>query len=468
MLYFVAREGTAALGLMSLGGHAQTVRPLLAPMAEGAALNEYGELPQTIRDKIKAHAAACDNIAVFFGEDIFIAFGAVLLIDAFLKENGIEDRTAAYRPVGHSDRYCGTDHPYDASAAPRRQHSSRRDGLESRAGYAGDRTMMTLITINRVYYLIGFVVMLLVVMTLRDRANPKRYTTALFWFLFGGIFLFGDLMVQELGKSLAYRIIGGAVIVIALLAGFGLVGKGHYKMSTEEERVTSSHRLKNWLFLPALMIPVVTVIGTLFLKGVSIGGVYLLDQKQLTLAALCVACVAAILTGWWLTKGTPLHAVRQSRRLVDTIGWAVILPQMLAMLGGVFVVANTGESVQKVVSLFVNPDSRFMLVVIYCVGMALFTMIMGNAFAAFPVLSAGIALPFLINVHHGNPAPLLAIGMYAGYCGTLMTPMAANFNIVPAALLELKDKYQVIKIQIPTALTLLVVNVFLMYFLVFR
>lgn len=205
--------------------------------------------------------------------------------------------------------------------------------------------MMTLITINRVYYLIGFVVMLLVVMTLRDRANPKRYTTALFWFLFGGIFLFGDLMVQELGKSLAYRIIGGAVIVIALLAGFGLVGKGYYKMSTEEERVASSNRLKNWLFLPALMIPVVTVIGTLFLKGVSIGGVYLLDQKQLTLAALCVACVAAILTGWWLTKGTPLHAVRQSRRLVDTIGWAVILPQMLAMLGGVFVVANTGESV---------------------------------------------------------------------------------------------------------------------------
>lgn len=120
------------------------------------------------------------------------------------------------------------------------------------------------------------------------------------------------------------------------------------------------------------------------------------------------------------------------------------------------------------VSLFVNPDNRFMLVAIYCVGMALFTMIMGNAFAAFPVLSAGIALPFLINVHHGNPAPLLAIGMYAGYCGTLMTPMAANFNIVPAALLELKDKYQVIKIQIPTALTLLVVNVFLMYFLVFR
>ena len=85
--------------------------------------------------------------------------------------------------------------------------------------------MMTLITINRVYYLIGFVVMLLVVMTLRDRANPKRFTTALFWFLFGGIFLFGDLMVQELGKSLAYRIIGGGVA--GLSTAWQLARKGH-------------------------------------------------------------------------------------------------------------------------------------------------------------------------------------------------------------------------------------------------
>ena len=90
IIYLFVRESTAAMGLTSLGGHPQMVRPLLAPMAEGAALNEYDELPQHIRDKIKAHAAACDNIAVFFGEDIFIAFGAVLLIDAFLKENGIQ------------------------------------------------------------------------------------------------------------------------------------------------------------------------------------------------------------------------------------------------------------------------------------------------------------------------------------------------------------------------------------------
>lgn len=328
--------------------------------------------------------------------------------------------------------------------------------------------MSTLLTINRVYYLIGIIVMILVVMTLRDRGNPKRFTTALFWFLFGAIFLFGDLMVDTLGKSLAYRIIGASVIAIALLAGCGLVGKGRYPMSTDAQREASASSIKNWLFLPALLIPVITVLCTLFMKNVSIGNVYLLDQKQLTLASLCVASVAAILAGWWLTKGSPLQAIGQSRRIVDTVGWAIILPQMLAMLGGVFIVANTGESVRKVVELFVNPENRFTLVLIYCVGMALFTMIMGNAFAAFPVLTAGIAMPFLITHHHADPAPLLAIGMYAGYCGTLMTPMAANFNIVPAALLELKDKYQVIKIQIPTALALLLANVFLMYFLSFR
>lgn len=327
--------------------------------------------------------------------------------------------------------------------------------------------MTTLMSINDVYHLIGLVVMLLVIMALRDKGNPKRFTTALFWFLFGAIFLFGDWLVASLGSALAYRIIGVMVIVIALLAGAKQVGSGQYPMTNTQQRQQSAQRLKNWLFIPALLIPVITVLGTLLLKGVSVAGVYLLDQKHLTLVALTLACVVALLAGWKITGGTPLLAVGQSRRLVDAIGWAVILPQMLAMLGGVFVAAKTGGSVQQVVSQFINPDNRFMLVLIYCIGMALFTMVMGNAFAAFPVMSAGIALPFLILHEQGNPAAIMAIGMYAGYCGTLMTPMAANFNIVPAALLELKDKYQVIKIQIPSALAILVANVLLMYFLAF-
>jgi uncharacterized membrane protein len=89
LAYFAIRQITAALGLTSLGGHAQMVRPLIAPMAEGAAENQYGELPQGVRNKIRAHAAAVDNIALFFGEDIFIAIGSILLIKGFLDQNGI-------------------------------------------------------------------------------------------------------------------------------------------------------------------------------------------------------------------------------------------------------------------------------------------------------------------------------------------------------------------------------------------
>jgi uncharacterized membrane protein len=88
-IYFTIRQITAALGLISLGGQAQMVRPLVAPMAEGAAENELGPIADEVRFRIRAHAAAADNIAVFFGEDIFIAVGSILLIKGFLEQNGV-------------------------------------------------------------------------------------------------------------------------------------------------------------------------------------------------------------------------------------------------------------------------------------------------------------------------------------------------------------------------------------------
>ena len=105
---------------------------------------------------------------------------------------------------------------------------------------------------------------------------------------------------------------------------------------------------------------------------------------------------------------------------------------------------------------------------VFALGMALFTMIMGNAFAAFPVMIAAIGAPLLIQAYGGDPAVIGAVGMLAGFCGTLMTPMAANFNLVPAALLELKDQYGVIRAQIPTALPLLAANILILYFAAFR
>jgi uncharacterized membrane protein len=100
--------------------------------------------------------------------------------------------------------------------------------------------------------------------------------------------------------------------------------------------------------------------------------------------------------------------------------------------------------------------------------MALFTIIMGNAFAAFPVMTAGIGLPLIVHQFGGNVAVMAAVGMVSGFCGTLMTPMAANFNIVPAALLELPNENAVIKVQIPTGLLLLAANTLIMYAFVFR
>ncbi|MCB1612220.1 MAG: DUF979 family protein, partial [Xanthomonadales bacterium] len=104
----------------------------------------------------------------------------------------------------------------------------------------------------------------------------------------------------------------------------------------------------------------------------------------------------------------------------------------------------------------------------YGLGMALLTMAMGNAFAAFPVIAGGIGMPFLVGVHGADAAPMAAIGMLSGYCGTLMTPMAANFNLVPVALLDLKDRNAVIRAQIPTAVPLLAGNLCLLLWLCFR
>jgi len=90
IVYLAARELTAAVGLTSLGGHPQMVRPLLAPMAEGATETRYGKLPDRICHKLRAYAAATDNVGLFFGEDIFVAFGAIVLMSTFLHEAGID------------------------------------------------------------------------------------------------------------------------------------------------------------------------------------------------------------------------------------------------------------------------------------------------------------------------------------------------------------------------------------------
>ncbi|MEZ0470371.1 DUF979 domain-containing protein [Luteimonas salinilitoris] len=317
-----------------------------------------------------------------------------------------------------------------------------------------------MITLQWVYWLAGLYLAAVAVLGWRDRGNPRRHTTALFWGLLGAMLLVAD--------RLPAAVVGAVVVALACLAGFGGLGRGRYRESTQEEKRDEARRLGNRLFWPALLIPAVTVLVAVVLADVEIGGVRLFGAELTTLVGLGLACVLAVAAACRLTRQSPASAVEQSRRLIDAIGWAALLPLLLATLGSVFAAAGVGDAVAGLVRAVIPIENRFVVVVAYAVGMALFTMIMGNAFAAFPVMTAGIGLPLLVGVHGADPAPLAAIGMLSGYCGTLLTPMAANFNLVPAALLELKDPNAVIRQQVATALPLLACNVLLMYFIVFR
>jgi uncharacterized membrane protein len=255
---------------------------------------------------------------------------------------------------------------------------------------------------------------------------------------------------------------GALVIVLALLAALGLKPKPVAAVDAPA-REASAARLGNGLFVPALAIPAATLAGTWLLPRTGF-----VDPKQATLVALALGALAGLALAMAIVRAGPVAAMREGRRLVDSIGWAAVLPQALAALGGVFAAAGMGDAVAKVVTATIPIDTGLAAVVLYCLGMALFTVVMGNAFAAFPVMTAGIGLPLIVHRFGGDPIAMSAIGMLCGFCGTLLTPMAANFNIVPAAVLELRDRYGVIKVQAPTALLLLAANTVLMALFVFR
>lgn len=317
-----------------------------------------------------------------------------------------------------------------------------------------------MITLSWVYGLCGLYFGVLAWRGGRDTGNPQRKQYGAFWALLALSFLAGD--------RLPAAAMGVVVLALALLAGFGGLGRGRVADADVLQKQTDAHRFGHWLFVPVLLIPLVTVLGAVVFKDATIAGMRVLGSEQTSLVALGVACVVALAVALALTRHTPAAAVEQSRRLVDAIGWAALLPLLLATLGSVYAAAGVGDALAVLVRAAIPVDSRLLVVLAYTLGMAGFTVIMGNAFAAFPVITAGVGLPLLVHMHGADPASMAAIGMLAGYCGTLLTPMAANYNLVPAALLELRDPYGVIRAQVGTALPLLACNIALMYWLAFR
>jgi len=316
-----------------------------------------------------------------------------------------------------------------------------------------------MITLEWLYIFAGAMFAAFALLSLFDRTAKKRFGNAAFW----GLMALSLLAGSRLGDF------GNGLLVLGLvgLAGFGLIGKSSPKTTSDLERQAFSELRGNKLFLPALIIPVTALVGTLLYNYTALGESGLFEARRETYILLALGVILAILVIFAWLRPPPLAPLEEGRRLIDSIGWAAVLPQMLAALGVVFAAAGVGEIIGGATRAAIPEGSIFLTVLVFALGMAMFTMIMGNAFAAFPVMAAAIGVPLLIQAYGGDAAVVGAIGMLAGFCGTLMTPMAANFNIVPAALLELRDRNGVIKAQIGTAIPLLAVNVLLIYLLAY-
>jgi len=313
-----------------------------------------------------------------------------------------------------------------------------------------------MINLHWLYVLAGAVFAGFAIGSARDETNPKRWGNAIFWLLVMLSFWFGDLIGD----------LGNGVLVLALVAtaGTNRLSRGTSESTSLEERRRSSERYGNKLFVPALIIPFTAFVGTLLFNYTALKRLGIIDPKAVTLVLLGIGVIIAMLTCYIWLRPPPTAPIEEGSRLMNGVGWAAVLPQMLAALGTIFAAAGVGSTIGAVAGEIIPNGSIFLAVLLYALGMVVFTMIMGNAFAAFPVMAAAIGIPILIHSDGGNPAVIGAVGMLSGFCGTLMTPMAANFNIVPAALLELKNQYGVIRAQVATAIPLLIANILILYF----
>ena len=295
------------------------------------------------------------------------------------------------------------------------------------------------------YVIIGIMMLNTSLITLKDKNHSAKYGTAIFWGLLGLIFMFGPYMSPVL--------VGGLLVLIGILTLAKQVKVGTINPLDEKFGQEQAEKLGIKVFIPSITIAVAALVIAQFTP---ISGT----------AAIGVASVLALIITFAITKAKPVMLIQESDRMIQSVGSVSILPQLLAALGALFTAAGIGDIISSAISSVLPEGNLLIGVAAYCIGMAVFTMIMGNAFAAFSVITVGIGIPFVF-AQGANIAIAGALALTAGYCGTLLTPMAANFNVMPAALLEIEDKNAVIRYQAPVATILLVIHIFLMYFLAF-
>jgi uncharacterized membrane protein len=306
-------------------------------------------------------------------------------------------------------------------------------------------------SLETVYVLTGVTLLIFALMTFADGSNPRRLGSGLFWMTLGIIFMFGGVAPHWLTGLL--------VLFLVALDGFGQVRRGSSETNATEQ-AEHARRLGNRIFIPVLAIPIVTFSFALIFRWRG------MDVNRGALVGLGFGGLAAMLACLKLTGSKARTLMNEGRRLNEAMGAVNILPQLLASLGVIFTAAGVGKVIAQGIQQVIPANNLFLLVLANCLGMALFTIIMGNSFAAFPVIATGVLVPLIITPFGVNPAMAAIITLTAGSSGTLITPMAANFNIVPAALLNMRDQYGVIKFQLPYALTMWSFHVLLLWLLI--
>lgn len=295
------------------------------------------------------------------------------------------------------------------------------------------------------YVIVGIILLFCAIEAFRDKKNPTHVGTAIFWLIMAITFAFGNVLPSI--------VIGILIVLMGVLALFKQLKVGNIPEVDEKKAEAGAKRFGWKIFIPSIVLAVIAFCISQYTK---LGG-------QI---AIGIASIVSLIVAWIETRSSAKDVYFDTHRSVRAVGTAGVLPQLLAMLGVVFTASGVGTLTARIIAGIFPAGNHLLGCAVYVIAMAVFTMIMGNAFAAFAVITAAVGIPFVV-AQGGNPAVVAVLGMTAGYCGTLLTPMAANFNSLPVALLEIKDEMGVIKAQAPVAIILLVIHIFLMYFWAF-
>ena len=295
------------------------------------------------------------------------------------------------------------------------------------------------IGLNVVWVIIGLITIYAGIKNLLDKENPSRVGTAVFWCSFG--------IVCGFGSWLPAKVSGVLVLTMCLPPIFKKVKIGKTDNPTKEHTEQQFKKIGMKIFVPAFSVAVCSLFFALF-------------SNMSSMVAITVGVIVAmvLLMAFDAKQNKPAVFLNDSERFLGITGPLSMLPQLLGCLGGVFTAAGVGDVIAQLVEKIVPKGNVNIGIIVYAIGMVLFTMIMGNAFAAITVMTVGIGAPFVL-AYGANPVVIGMLALTCGYCGTLLTPMAANFNILPVAILNMKDRWGAIKNQVLVAIFMLVFQI---------